>query len=572
MRMAPWSTLVAGMAMAILGAQPLSAAPPRSGRVVPAGAQMAGVRPASAADYEEADDSSEYADESNSSDVQAAFSSEPAEAWATPMSGVSAMAEQSAEAGFAQQPYSGYAAPADGGGFVGPEGIGMPGYVPPGYNPWPTMSPFENSFAQHVNRDGLWMFRRNGNQVQFYSDVEYWFARLRQPGNQLVGSVRQDYSQLFLTNTDPANPTTQLLRFNDPDQGWPNATTNGFQNDFNFRERQGGRLRFGWKFADDSFVELTGYTVFRKTSHSGPGQVFNGMNLETLSSVTNSIPLDDGRTSFGGAGRVLRFDERFSLFYTQQLYGADLDLFTTPFYERNNVKVRALYGVKYNALQERFSIDARNSNYIYSVTTGTTTGGGGAGAGNQAGEGIPIDGTEINLAPFGVQPIDTRLTNNIVSHFIGPEIGLRYDLGGENFKIWGITKLAITANIHRINLSGQGFVENVNLQGDPNPFLSTADRDAGLGRPFTQTSNITSISPIVEQGIFGEFPLSYVPLIKKVPFLRNARVRGGYTIMAIAGVARPAQSTYYQYSVPRILPSRSVFTAEAVSLGLNWRY
>src|SRR5690606_29729898 len=97
-------------------------------------------------------------------------------------------------------------------------------------------------------------------------------------------------------------------------------------------------------------------------------------------------------------------------------------------------------------------------------------GGGGAGGGAATG------GRFIIIS----SPIHSHLTNVVRTHLAGPEIGLRYDLGGRAFSIWGHTKFGLMMNHEKIDLDGNNIGHGLtsDMLVDPNDPLKYAFEDA----------------------------------------------------------------------------------------------
>ena len=156
---------------------------------------------------------------------------------------------------------------------------------------------------------------------------------------------------------------------------------------------------------------------------------------------------------------------------------------------------------------------------------------------------------------------------------VGPEIGVRYDLGGKKFKLWGQTKFGILANSERTRLSGDniGMVTRQNNFNLPSPENNRPNR-------FSDRKNNSHVSPILEQSIFMEAPIfSSIPLLKRVKILRNARFRFGYTLVYVGEVARPYESIVWRGHpaeglYPTIDVDRSSWWTKNLSYSINWSY
>ncbi len=51
--------------------------------------------------------------------------------------------------------------------------------LPPGTLPWPAMSPFENTFQQHYNKDGLWHVETDNSRREYQTTLSWMSATLR---------------------------------------------------------------------------------------------------------------------------------------------------------------------------------------------------------------------------------------------------------------------------------------------------------------------------------------------------------------------------------------------------------
>ena len=170
-------------------------------------------------------------------------------------------------------------------------------------------------------------------------------------------------------------------------------------------------------------------------------------------------------------------------------------------------------------------------------------------------------------------PLTSTLSNVSRSDLIGPEIGLRYDLGGEKFKLWGQTKLAVAANSERMRLKGN----NIGLVTRQADFNTPTPEDPQPNR-FSDSERHSHVSEIIEQSLFAEAPLfAHIPILRRSTILSEARFRFGYTVLFVGHVARPFGSIYWagnpsQGLYPSIDTKRTSFWTENYSFSINWTY
>ena len=315
------------------------------------------------------------------------------------------------------------------------------------------------------------------------------------------------------------------------------------------------------------------------------------------------IPLDDGTvttladgTTFGGASAV--YDLAFQVRTDIDMYGTGLRWKAMPLYKSGSVRVRPSAGFRYTAVRDKFGFFGRDSGIYYdtismlnqpflpdvklhSLPNGFDDDGDGivdnAGQiedqfGNQGG------GTQTaNFALVGdprIYPITSILDNEVESHLAGPEVGINYDFGGDQgFRLGGSTNVGLLMNHHRIKLSGD------------NIFVTTRDSDVifpsetnATPNKFSSTETHTSVSPMIEQMVYGEGPLfQYIPMLRRSKVLRNANFRAAYTLTMIAELTRASDSIIWQGNpsqniFPGIQTSRSTFRTSSWDFGVSWSW
>src|SRR3712207_6071285 len=78
----------------------------------------------------------------------------------------------------------------------------------PGYHPdrlpWPSISPFENRYAETTHEDDLWFFRANNSPRQYFANVDLRRANYRRPDQTRVGN--EIARQRFIIGEPPFLP------------------------------------------------------------------------------------------------------------------------------------------------------------------------------------------------------------------------------------------------------------------------------------------------------------------------------------------------------------------------------
>ncbi|MCY2962174.1 MAG: hypothetical protein NT069_00735 [Planctomycetota bacterium] len=431
-----------------------------------------------------------------------------------------------------------------------PGGYQMPG-PPPAVGPdgipptaWPGTSPFNVQTRERtMNKDGLWEYDNyTGPRRKYKFGIDYLMGWGVKPGPDLLIGDPNAYLHSYPTDdTFPIPPFDRLTNadFADPQpfQEWPARRLNGFGDLDHF----GVRSTFGWENYDHSELQISGWVLFNnKVSLTGFGQTPN--DSTDIDPYVFRLPLANGSTT----GTVISYDGQLLLQYDQLMYGADFDYWATPFYEGKNVMLRMEMGVKYAYIQEKFLMQASDSGqeYQYTGDDGTIT------------PVVPI----LNLAQ-PIDPFTTTIASRVTSNLVGPMIGVRADLGGDAFKVWGTLKTGALANIERSEVFGN----NVRDQVGQSIF--------GPGPATTRSREHVYVTPVFETAIAGEFGFfSYLPVLKQIPILNLSKLRIGYNYTIIGSLSRPGQVIQYNYDVPDLKTKRQNFGFSSVNFGLNWTF
>ncbi len=311
------------------------------------------------------------------------------------------------------------------------------------------------------------------------------------------------------------------------------------------------------------------------------------------------LPLDDGSS----AGVSSPFDLEFQLTAKSRTYGTSVNWILPPAYQTRTFMIRPMFGVRYLRVSESFRFYGQDSGLSYDnledldepfngdiklhsppdkmdndrdgivdsagkVEETDTQGGGGGGGGNQDDEYRFIIYNDMTM-----YPINSFLNNVARSDLIGPEVGVRYDLGGKKFKLWGRTKFGVLANKEQMVMDG----DNIGMVTRQTDFNMPSPENARPNR-FSDQDRHTHVSPVIEQSIFIEAPIfAKLPVLKRSRVLKDAYLRFGYTFLWIGEVARPYQSVLWQGNpseglYPSIDMERSNYWAENWSWSINWSF
>jgi hypothetical protein len=286
------------------------------------------------------------------------------------------------------------------------------------------------------------------------------------------------------------------------------------------------------------------------------------------------LPINDGTLeeladgSFIG-GTSIPYDLEFRLKYKSEAAGTSVNILMTPIVRKKNFKVRPLFGARYVYLKEEFNFFGHDSGLAYDdqqinsaifpqVKLHSLPNGVEATAGD--GRFVRLD---LVAAILGVEHpgrYQAFIDNAAVSHLIGPEIGLQYDIGGKRVKLRGHTKFALLANFEKMSLKGNNIGEanaigqNINVT---DPALPTFDfiQDSPLITPtldnpspnaFRDDVDQSHVSPLFEQSLFLDVPVfEHIPYLKRMSALDEAKLTLGWTFTFVAEVARPSESILY---------------------------
>jgi hypothetical protein len=489
---------------------------------------------------------------------------------------------------------------------------GMPGGYPPGANPWPNVSPYSGPLVdQTSNQNGLWFNRQITGNRKFFFTAEGLIGNTGHP-NSLVGAngvniiphqipapgvIYTDNNQQF---QETAAGTSTI---GTPDRetvasgngGGGNAATGDIgvflpQTTAQLTDplNAGGfRGTWGWWNADQSGFQASGFYMspattslligepnsFNAALYSDPNASFLQTDLLTHLHAIAGIPLQGADTDHNGLpGVVQPFDIYYRMQYETQVGGVNADWYASPLYERSAFMIRPMYGARYLRVRENFTFDGADSGLGYTIGTPGANGGGGGGAVASTGYLSPV--TLEALSTLSV--MQSLLSSSVTSQLAGPEAGLRFDVGGDRFKIWTQSKFGLLMNYSSRNLSGY----NIGDAYYPKITGTITDqtvmpRGSGANTRFAHQDANTALSPMFEQSIFGKAKLfQFVPILNKSKILNGAEFQAGYTMILVGNMYRPSNTIDWQAypASPQLNDKRSSYFTSNYSFGVQWEY
>jgi hypothetical protein len=413
---------------------------------------------------------------------------------------------------------------------------------PPGANPWPAISPFEGPpVDQHLNQGGLWFNQQMRGPRKYYVDMAAGLTQFAAPQKTVVGN--EGAPGLF-------TGTRQFFERHRWSEVRDQLTSGGFVGTLGFFDADGS----GW-FAGGFWAGEAGSTLDLISPIGDPTRP-----LDTLLAVAGVPLFDQGSDTIlppvppATTGVVVPnagtqpYDMQYRLEWQSQAYGAGLGYYTDPLIQTGTFKLRPLVGLRYLNTRENARFRGQDSGLNYTID--------------------PADRRPLALIGLAVPAVfESQLSSTVQTQMGGPELGIRYDLGGEKFLIYGSTKLGLLANHSTREIKGFGIGRNISLI-NPTPINPVATG-------FNSQDTTTSASPVFEQSVFIKAPLlSYVPGIRKMKLFETADFQLGYTFMAVGSTYRPSETINWRGypDFPTIQDNKSTFFFSTWSFGVEWNF
>lgn len=407
--------------------------------------------------------------------------------------------------------------------------------VPPGMQPWPQISPYENGFEQTTNAQGLWFREVRNQRRDYYFKLDALWSKIRDPNRVPFGdlsvpvTVTSGVSTATIAQMFLGEPIDDDFDISVINQQQKRAESAGMQGSWGFWNEDGTGFEFnGWWQAASSWEFSRGRGQF-------------GSSDVTQSRATIAFPVRTGLNP--GEGIDLAYDQVFDLKMTTESAGTGVNLLQSPYYDNSVFKIRSMVGLRYVFLREKFTFRGADAGYSYTFDA--------------------LGRPDLDTAQQVFAPYFGTLNSSVESHMAGPQIGFHYTLGGDFLLITGTTTGGLLANHERLRLNGIGF----GTPDDPNGFDQNEEYE-------DQHSN-THVSPLFEQTVAAELPLfQYVPILRKWHLLEEAKFRLGYSILAMFEVSRPTNSIVYQAQPlsPHIRIDRGKWYVHGWHFGIDWKY
>ena len=500
-----------------------------------------------------------------------------------------------------------------------------PSSIPAGFNPYPTISPFEHAFQTTYNDRGTWLSETSREmRTRSYFSLEAIVARFKGPGDAQIGENNVvtpffDPGDQAIDNGDLGRSTLgelgPLQEFNNGQGPFPNFQSGlidgshgtGIRGTFGVERADGIGLEFSgmwigpqWESTSKGFpIQRFGASVATEpfasdisyesdgtpgsidsypTFPSGPDSSFRlGLDVVDLDSITVTNPgigLNDGSV----LGTIQRFDLYMRTAMRSELYGAHISLIQTPTRQVGPFEVRPVFGARYLNPVEHFSVEGHDSGLDYVV--------------DPAGDVAIIGGIEDFEDPV-TPAYRAYIESRSETHLGGAELGWKYTAGGDHFRLDGETKFGVMGAAETLRIWTKGIGQpflfneadepagNFNLFYDPELETIDSHKSSFVTPTFQQSFNTTSR------------PFAYVPVLKKIGMFREANLKAGWTFLLIGQLQRPNQQINYDSGngaippitgepilapvgdpslKPNIKKDRSLYFVNYFNFGLEWEY
>jgi hypothetical protein len=429
---------------------------------------------------------------------------------------------------------------------VAPVGPGYYGGGMPPANVWPEMSPYtQHRRTETFNDAGLWSYNTDDNFANtYFFTAAYLYGHGQKPGFHQIGDPNL-HDTVFIPGD-----------IQGPFAAFPSQGTGIFNHVFH----EGVQLRYGYWSPEGSGMVISGFVLAENNVNTG--------RYIQIGSPANPIPLAGIIVNNNGAGLLLPFDERFYQRYSQEILGADAEYYQASFLTRSFFNLKVAGGVKYLRINETFFVQGDDTGEGYQVNQGGTT----TTTGFPNLPSITTPTPITHLGPAYSTIINSSTTNNLV----GPTLGIRYELGGNLLKFWGVSKFGLMADIEEITVSSANvnqFKTAIPFTFSPNVFTSSPDPNAQL-IPTRVTKTTTHLAPLVDASINVEVPIfSMIPVVNGWTFLKDAKFRVGYQYVWVGEIARAPAVIQYNLHKPTIrTDSRTSFGYDVINFAVDWKW
>lgn len=485
-------------------------------------------------------------------------------------------------------PYIDPASPQAAGYAVPYTGLEQAGYPPGGMSAWPQISPYAGpAVDQHANQGGLWFNEQLRGPGRYYATIGGGMTRYGAASEAVVGDPRAPgyfVSGGQANNQNAGIGLINLYRQHSWRETGDRLTGGAFQGVFGWDGPDGRGVFFNGFYSSEGNASYNQNPNVpdplrpEDTLVAGAGvSIFDGGNptiIPATSGQINPITVPGGGTQ--------GYDMVYSLQWQSQAYGAGVGFYADYLIRRDTFQLRPALGLRVLNVRENALFQGQDSGLSYTIVVP-----GGAGNNTAGGQRVftPSTGSVAGIPDI----LTSRVNANVKELLAGPEIGLRYDLGGNKFKIYGSSKFGLLANHSTRELSGFGigrselFQTNSNGVGRvllpanllPIQLPSDAQDPDHSQTAFHDQSTSTSASPTFEQSLNLKAPLlGYVPIIRNVPLFEQAQFNFGYTLLLVGAHHRPGDVIDWQGypNVPRLNDRKGLFQMSTWTVGVEWDY
>jgi hypothetical protein len=348
-------------------------------------------------------------------------------------------------------------------------------------------------------------------------------------------------------------------------------------------------------------------------------------------------------------GQTIPYDIYFGIDTTSQQLGTGLDYYLTPLFDSKWFTVAPSVGFKYLNIREGLSFLGIDSGMLYgpssstsssststttTTSTSTSTTSGIAASPDRDFKAQPLpSGNNTELAtdpivdpagtlssvssssssssstssttsgalfslpsPFALLPATINI--GTMSNVFGPNVGLRYQMGGSHLRLIGETKVGVMADFESISLSGDNIGNTTRVNGNsvtwpaeltdgtvlPSPRPEN-NQDLIIPTPanpnpnaFSSSQSHSHVSPMVEQSLTAECQLfQYIPVLRNLWGFRNATFSAGLDFIYIGDLIQTNNSVIYQGDpmagmFPVISVQHDGWWTINYSTGLSWDF
>ena len=347
---------------------------------------------------------------------------------------------------------------------------------------------------------------------------------------------------------------------------YPVRTTNAISSD----EHSTGGVRLTWGFddADGTGFEISAYYAaptdeqfIRGVQRDGfplldPLQGIGPEVAGLIDPTIFALPLNTGVSTFpffpdrNFVGFTQKFDLYTRLDYRTESHGANFSVMNKVISKRANSLIRLGFGGDYIHIGDEFGFYGIDSGTFYEadapeVDRGVVSAadGGGGGAGSNAFTFAPGDvdfATPVaTLTGAPDELFDSELNSRTNSWLGGPTVAVRYEAGGDTFKVIGESAFSLLINHERTSIDGYRIGEQTAMKTLYGIDFLNNDDGSARDTSFTDEDSHTHLSPMFKQQVRAELDVSeMIPPLQKFAFTSHTKLSGAYQLNYINRVQR----------------------------------